>query len=947
VNVDSGAGLEGEPDTIFDREPELAEMFAALERAGQGEMPIALVTGDSGTGKTFLLQHFARSASKRNADVLVLSSAGEALAGRATSLRPVRQMLAQLTGLSADVKSSTSSPGLAEDRSKHSRAPALRALLGEAPELIDILLPAPSLADWKSVGLPPEEFKSWVQGGLEGRRSHSGDPAELTRGVARLLAAFHGRTVLLLDDLQWIDAASFNLFLSLSHEIPEGRILRIGTAMTGRDSQPLPNGMNLDALTAGIRRNSVNLVIDLNRTREVRGTAFCREALENWKLPPTPENTEALFSLTGANALFVRDTLAALTQDKSFGVSGVLTGEIDWSGLPTRLVDNINKRLAQVSDTATKLLEAASVEGNVFTVDVLCAVHGMDRLDVLRLLDTELAKENRLIRDISDSLSNKTGHSDRARFQFVHDLYRRHIYNAVLGSSHRAELHGRVARAIEALSDDDSRAVQLAHHYDLAGEAGPAVRCYANAAGHSLCLYDYEAAGECARRGLELGRAPQHREIIEHVRKLYEVGAIAARVRGLFRESETITRSGLADKEIVVAPQTKLILQSELARSLYNQDREFDEAERLLLEALRVKADPKQETHAARSDLRRQLGVLYQRQGRYIDALSEYSNGLGSRDLAPISLLTADLVNSVGVSSALCGRLQLATQFQQLALYVASAARNESRDTLFLNDLSAAFRKLNRLEDAEVACQAAEALATRQGKRGALTRARYEHAQVARLQENWDLYEQRLEKVTREKPNLGGQGPYVPAAAAELALLWLRKAESGPVPQRLLADVEEQSLVTGTSELYSANLVQALLALHEGHLAKARINAQNLLSRVEELREPLCWSWPFLKGFAHLVIAAADGGTDAEARNDASSAFATASDRFGQSGIWQEVAFLGGLIAAMTSSEWPPTVTPATRVTPKERSDSELDELLRSIWTRCESIRDLASINDD
>jgi predicted ATPase len=887
-----------DPDVpLVDRDIELDALFRAYRLSLSGRAPVVLVMGDPGTGKTYLVTQFLRKLVAESKGVLVLSSAGDAIAGRATPLRPVIDMLTQLTGVTGAEVSRTSLE-LGVQVPPTARQQSLRALLTTASDLVGLVLSEPTLEEVQAAGLEQDEYKKWLQIKLSGGEVKRPDPSDLSRQITGLLTAFDEGTVLLLDDIQWIDSSTFNLISVLGFSAGSRPVLRIVTMATSGDYENLSSGISQGAYVAALRRDEMNLVIDLNASRKNRAEKFCREALAMSGIPPSEENVEALRVLTGGNALFVRDTIDTIVETGVGAAGPPVATDIEWDRLPARLKDNISRRLSGISNDAAAILEAAAVEGNRFSTDVVCAVQGMDRLTTLRTIDSELVGSARLVKEVEGLASAQ---SKGGEFQFEHDLYRRHIYFNVLGAARRRELHLRIAHALEGAGAGEDRAAGLAGHFDLGDDHSSALRWYAKAAAYNLRLYDYEAAGACAERGLHLGASIQAREYRPDIQRLHEVAAVSARARGLFRQAEAVARQGLLDPRVSDSAATRVLLESELARSLYNQDRDYDEAISLLRSAL--SHVPASQSPLLVADLRRQTGIVHQRKGDYDLALEEYLAALENDLLPARSIVTADLVNSVGVSVALCGYFELAVAGQRLALSIAEAAGDLSRNTLFLNDLSSALRKSGDLDESEAAAALAGELAMKQGKVGAYIRARYENAQAARLRGDFSGYEQGLRELPESHHEAGAQGPHVRAAVAELHLLSLSALVSeAPLPDLL----ERTSRITGTSELYSADLVTALLALSDGDLETAGRHAGELLKRLPRARRFECWSWPLLEAYGTWVVAAAGQFDRAAAQRKATAAFARLARTGSEDSAWREGAFLGRLTAKLTQNVWPP-----------------------------------------
>ncbi|MGB9221836.1 ATP-binding protein [Mycobacterium sp.] len=158
--------------------------------------------------------------------------------------------------------------------------------------------------------------------------------------------------------------------------------------------------------------------------------------------------------------------------------SYLLQGNVADTAVPATLQAVIAARVDRLSATAKRTLNAAAVVGSRFSPELLTAL-GIDPV-----LDELVAGE----------LIDQVGFTPKIEYVFRHPLIRAVAYESQLKSD-RAELHGRLAAAIEQREPDfvDENAALIAEHLKAAGDLHAAFSWYMRAGGW-LTLRDLAAA---------------------------------------------------------------------------------------------------------------------------------------------------------------------------------------------------------------------------------------------------------------------------------------------------------------------------------------------------------------------------------------------------------------------------------------------------------------------
>ncbi|GIF23571.1 DNA-binding SARP family transcriptional activator [Actinoplanes tereljensis] len=349
-----------------------AAELAMLRRTVESAPGLVLVEGEPGSGKTRLLEEMASAAGQRG----VRTVWGRCLDGAGTpSMWPWTQAL----------------PVLVDD------LPA-----GELRRLV---------ASYDDDPAPPDQ----------GRRSRLFDQV-----VAVFAAA--GPVLLILDDLQWADVASLELFTHLATRLP-GRTVLVGAF---RDRAPVP-GSDLRRALASIERVPGRRRIRLGPLTPAEVTDLLRAETGE---EPGAAVVRGIHARTAGNPFFVRE-LARFP-----AVSG--SAEV-----PASVRDVVRDRMDGLDDQARELLQVAAFIGRDVDPALLAGVLGVD-------VPVEPLTARGLLDLAGDTL------------RFPHDLVREAIAGTTPspGANH---LHLRIADALERTGPGSAAAERLAHHLWSAG----------------------------------------------------------------------------------------------------------------------------------------------------------------------------------------------------------------------------------------------------------------------------------------------------------------------------------------------------------------------------------------------------------------------------------------------------------------------------------------------
>ena len=489
-----GAAAEATPgperSPLVGRERELALARASLERAIAGRAQVLMLVGESGIGKTRLAEEVAALASELGA---------AALWGRATQAEgepaywPWIQILrSYAAGQEAGVLHRHLGLGAAD----------IAEIVPEVRERLPDLPVSPRLE--------PEQSRF-----------------RFFDSVCRLLraAAAERPLVLVLEDLHWADAGSLALLEFLAPEMAEDRLLVVGSYRDVELSREHPLRSTLAELARSEHTSQALWLGGL--AREAVGLFVERLA----SVEASPRLIESLHARTGGNPLFLRELAQWL---RTRGVLGAESWDAVWdAGVPDGVVQVIGARLRGLSEPCRRVLGAAAVIGEAFTLHVLSRTRETPEADLIGRLE-----------EACDAGILKEDRAAPGRFSFSHALVRAVLYEA-LGPAMRARLHRATALALEelytprplvriapAVGIEGSPLAELAHHFGeavLAGEAEKAISYSMRAGDYATSVLAFEEAVRHLERALGVVEASGARGNLRHGRLLLSLAVMLDR----------------------------------------------------------------------------------------------------------------------------------------------------------------------------------------------------------------------------------------------------------------------------------------------------------------------------------------------------------------------------------------------------------------------------------
>jgi predicted ATPase len=507
--------------TFIGRKTELQWLDEYLKKAAGGQLQVAFIAGEAGAGKTSLVEKFIQNEEENDPTLIASISECNAHTGSSDPYLPFRQLLTELITNPEEKKSAAETDSAKRTaRLKEFVRVSSETLIKVGPDLIGIFVPAASLLTRiateaalssglvhklsEQIGKNKETNAAKVSSDLDQQKIF-----EQYASVLKVLSK--DRTlILVLDDLQWADSGSLNLLFHLARDLADSRILLLGTyrlddVALGRDGARHPFESTLNEL----KRYHGDIVLDLSHTGSDERRAFTDDLIDSEPNHLDTAFHEQMFMHTDGHPLFTVELLRNLQERgdlvKDKDGCWIQGTALDWDALPPRIEGVIGERIARLPEDLRETLSVSSVMGFEFIAQVIASIRKVQEFELVKKLSRELEKRYLLVVEQGET---KIGKQFLSIYRFSHALTQQYLYDE-LSAGERRILHGEIAETLETLSADhsDQFALQLARHYDEAGNAEKAIRYWILAGDSAYQVYAQNEAIAAYTRALELAKA--------------------------------------------------------------------------------------------------------------------------------------------------------------------------------------------------------------------------------------------------------------------------------------------------------------------------------------------------------------------------------------------------------------------------------------------------------
>jgi len=575
-------------------------------------------------------------------------------------------------------------------------------------------------------------FPALGHGGQREKVAGGTDPADLKARLLWNFSQFLGRYAnkqplcLVLENLQWADASSLELFHFVARQITGQRVALIATYNDAEgDINPVLRTTEQSLIRLGV---ATQIRLGPLSQAEVAELLHATFGVDAAAIRPF---TALLYGWTRGNPFFVEETLKALIETGALKRKVIepqwhkapKKGDEQWLGweveslqLPATIRDAVVGRLDRLSENAREIANLLAVIGTSVTFERLRAVSSVADEELVAAID-ELTGQ-RIVEERMDTGAGTT-------YDFAHPIFQQVTYRS-LGSARARLLHATVGEALESFYGNRavSHAGELALHFSRA---------------HSLAPKAVRYLSEAGRMALET----------------YANREAAAHLTSALQQIQASGESAPEEDEII----------RNLARARQRLG-DYDGALELWAKARRKAADANDLSAVAAIEHR--MGLACYWSGRYDDALAHYAEGLRAGEGTSNKAVLVRLHLARGICLQDLGQLDAAKAEVEGAL----AAAEQSGDQMLLARAHRALLLLYAWTGPETAArehgERAMALAETSGDRMLAWTAHWGMGLLAGLTSNASAVAGHLAECERLEEQL--RSPLLPLWTAEISI---------------------------------------------------------------------------------------------------------------------------------------------------------------------------------
>ena len=480
------------PQTLVDRAQEMRAIESALT---DPQAKTLIVEGEPGIGKSELVnQLVVQSAMADNWSILGEASNVE----RSTPYYIMRGIFETIFGLDRDAMTASR------------KAAQVRQFTHELPAELSALLPL--LNDIIDTDFPESSFITQLTGERRTDNLHILAVAVINR--ARQVRSLR---VIVLDDVQWMDEASWKLTRALIDQVSEVRFVLVTRLMLDSSSAILQN----------LRQESSTRHVFIAPLSKAGLSGLIRQSLANVELEP--ELVDFIWTRSEGNPFFAKELTNFLTEADALlienGVCYLKPQSEVATVIPNSVRDILVGRIEQLCQEAQLTAKTASVIGRIFHFAELEAIYPVTvlRPELPRFLGDLCIHDlvtnvNQVNRSQHADPTTRVHHlqqddewnddliplrCDRGSFSFSH-LTTQQVAYQQLPVAQRKQLHQAIARWYGLQNEDRSQAT-IASHLEKAELFQEAAQAYAKAGEFALRQGANQEAIQAFRNALRYG----------------------------------------------------------------------------------------------------------------------------------------------------------------------------------------------------------------------------------------------------------------------------------------------------------------------------------------------------------------------------------------------------------------------------------------------------------
>jgi len=505
------------------RKNELSKMDEHLTTALSGQVQTIFLTGEAGSGKTALVAEFSQHAQAKHLELIVLTGKCRDRIGILDPLLPFREILDQLTG---DLETAYAAGEITREQAIRLwilLPISITALIDVGGILIGKFISGTSLLKRAETAMQGDTRRLTSLQKLVAERKTAPMQPPLNKNeilrqyteVLRMIAKRHP-LLLILEDLHWADTDSIHLLFHLIKSLAGCKVLVVGTFRSSEIAQGRKQDRHpLASIINELKQQGKELEIEVGKTDK---REFIDALLD--KEPNRLDQTfrDTLFRQTRGNPFFTIQLLRdmqeqgiLLKDEKGIWHEG---RSFYWEHMPARIDAVIGERIDRLPENLRKVLNAACVEGEDFSAEIIAKILKLDEREIVHILSSELDKKHHLI----SALHIKRVNGQRlSQYRFRHILFQKYLYGR-LDNIEKSYLHEDVGIALEEVYETKSNqiAAQLARHFEEAEINQKSIHYFLQAGNNVMKLSANDQAIKYFKRGLSLlEKLPETEDLIQ------------------------------------------------------------------------------------------------------------------------------------------------------------------------------------------------------------------------------------------------------------------------------------------------------------------------------------------------------------------------------------------------------------------------------------------------
>jgi predicted ATPase len=411
-------------------------------------------------------------------------------------------------------------------------------------------------------------------------------------------------TLLCLEDLQWADPSSLALMHYVARNTRKCKLLILGTyrpediLVKEGEYHPLVDTMQL------MSREELYKRLDLGRLPEESMTEFMSAILG--RVGFGEEFQSKIYTETEGNPLYIIELTKLLIDEgilENSEGTWVLSKGWEEVNIPSKICDVIVRRLNRVETGDRRVLDYASVMGDVFRSETLSGALKLEKVQLLERLKV-LEKHHKLV------------HAQNGVFRFDHAKVREVLYSE-MPNELRMEYHAIVADSIESLNSENLDEVigDLAFHYYHCRNKEKAPAFLVRAAEKAMEEYSNDEAIRFFTEAVDVeDDDDKSRAILEKLGSVYELIGDLDNALKAYNDALNLAREDRAKAAILSS-----------IGGIYEYQGEYDKAIGTYTKALDlVRGEGSREEALAITG----IGIVQWSLGEYDKALEYYTNAL-------------------------------------------------------------------------------------------------------------------------------------------------------------------------------------------------------------------------------------------------------------------------------------------------------------------------------